>query len=96
MERLGRLKADIVCGKLLALWMSHFLQRQKFECNASYSGVSRTIVLFYEVYFKRSPSEYEARSIGSYFVFTSKRPIRRRNNSSHGKHEIVKDIFKFL
>ena len=54
------------------------------------------IVLFYEVYLERSLSEYKARSIGRYFVFMSKRPIRRRNNSSHGKHEVVNDIFKFL
>ena len=96
MERLGRLKADSVWKIIDTLDEPLRNIGKNFECNASCSDVSRTIVLFYEVYFKRSPSEYEARSIGRYFVFTSKRAIRQRNNSSHEKHEIVKDIFKFF
>ena len=96
MKRLGRPKADSV-WKIIDTLDEPLLTTAKILSTMPVTQVS-VERLFSSMKFILSDHRASMKQdlFGRYFVFTSKRPIGRRNNSSRGKHEVVKDIFKFL
>ena len=96
MKRLGRLKADSV-WKIIDTLDEPLLTAAKILSAMPVTQVS-VERLFSSMKFILSDHRASMKQelLDAILFLRANVQIRRRNNSCHGKHEVVKDIFKFL